>query len=123
MRGLFRILLLLLVIAGGIGARPVRAATLPVPGSCTEGTLPHGALSLFCIPTSGWNGNLVIWAHGYTAFDEPIDFQNLFVDDIYLPDLVQRLGFAFATTSYRQNGLAILEGVDDVRNLLAAFPA
>src|SRR4029079_15805131 len=28
----------------------------------------------------------------------------------------------FATTSYRRNGLAILEGVDDVRELMAAFP-
>ena len=33
------------------------------------------------------------------------------------------LGYAFATTTYRQNGLAILEGVDDIRELVAAFPA
>lgn len=123
MRPLLRIVLLILVVGSGVGLRSARAATLPVPGACTVGNLPHGALSLFCIPTSGWNGNLVIWAHGYSAFNEPIAFQNLYVDDIYLPDLVQRLGFAFATTSYRQNGLAILEGVDDVRELLAAFPA
>src|SRR4030095_9392839 len=32
-------------------------------------------------------------------------------------------GYAFATTSYRQNGLAILEGVDDIRELVAAFPS
>src|SRR5262249_9587402 len=31
------------------------------------------------------------------------------------------LGYAFATTSYRQNGLAILEGVDDMRLLVNAF--
>jgi pimeloyl-ACP methyl ester carboxylesterase len=35
--------------------------------------------------------------------------------------VVQGLGYAFATTSYRQNGLAILEGVDDVRELVATF--
>jgi hypothetical protein len=33
------------------------------------------------------------------------------------------LGYAFATTTYRQNGLAILEGVDDIRELVAAFPS
>ena len=33
---------------------------------------------------------------------------------------MQSLGFAFATTSYRRNGLAILEGVQDVRELVAA---
>ena len=29
--------------------------------------------------------------------------------------------FAFATTSYRQNGLAVLEGLEDVTQLVAAF--
>src|SRR5437773_2358253 len=42
-------------------------------------------------------------------------------DGTDLPTLVQSLGFAFATTSYRQNGLAILEGVDDMRELVSAF--
>jgi hypothetical protein len=36
---------------------------------------------------------------------------------------VQSLGFAFATTSYRQNGLAILEGADDLLQLVAQFGA
>jgi pimeloyl-ACP methyl ester carboxylesterase len=36
---------------------------------------------------------------------------------------VQGLGFAYATTSFRQNGLAILEGVDDVRHLMIVFEA
>ena len=35
--------------------------------------------------------------------------------------VVQSLGFAFATTTYRDDGLVILEGVDDIRLLLAAF--
>jgi pimeloyl-ACP methyl ester carboxylesterase len=42
-------------------------------------------------------------------------------DGTPLPVLLQSLGYAFATTSYRQNGLAILEGVDDLDQLLAAF--
>lgn len=94
-----------------------------VPGECVEGTLPHGALSLICIPASGWNGDLLVWAHGYVAFNEPIGFYNLGLGDLSVPDFAQSLGFAFATTSYRQNGLAILEGVDDVAELIAAFPA
>ncbi len=40
---------------------------------------------------------------------------------MYLPLLVQSLGYAFATTSYRQNGLAILEGLGDVQELVTAF--
>jgi pimeloyl-ACP methyl ester carboxylesterase len=102
-----------------------RAQTPPViVGPCQDGVLPGGALSRICVPSSGWNGDLVVWAHGYTAFNEPLDFQNLVLPDgSSLTDLVQSLGFAFATTSYRQNGLAILEGVDDIRELVAAFPS
>lgn len=120
---------LLLALAVLLLGRPVHAATPQsqggdpiVPGPCVEGVLPAGALSMVCVPDSGWNGSLLVWAHGYTAFNEPLDFQNLELPDgSYLPELVQDLGFAFATTSYRQNGLAILEGADDVRELVAHF--
>lgn len=107
---------------------PTAAAAHPeeiVPGRCRRGTLPDGALSLICIPKSGWNGDLVIFAHGYVAFNEPLDAyesQLTLSDGTYLPELVQSLGFAFATTSYRRNGLAILEGMADIRQLIEAFP-
>lgn len=121
------LLALVLLLLG----RPVSAAAPHsrggdpiVPGPCVEGVLPSGALSMVCVPDSGWNGDLLVWAHGYTAFNEELDFQNLELPDgSYLPDLVQELGFAFTTTSYRQNGLAILEGADDVRELVAHFHA
>jgi pimeloyl-ACP methyl ester carboxylesterase len=107
-------------------ASPARAESPPqvraVPGECQEGVLPGGALSMFCVPARGWNGDLVVWAHGYVAFNEPLDFQHLEIDGVYLPNLVQRLGYAFATTSYRVNGLAILQGSEDIRELVAAFP-
>ena len=124
MRHILRLLLLVMLLCGsGIVATPARAQTAITPGPCVEGTLPHGALSMFCVPSSGWNGDLVVWAHGYTAFNEPLDFQNLELPGgIYIPDLVQSLGFAFATTSYRTNGLAILEGMDDIRELVRRFP-
>jgi hypothetical protein len=58
------------------------------PGSCGEqgtldsrvaqGTLPSGALYLICIPATGWNGDLVVYAHGYTPVTAPLDFQNAF---------------------------------------------
>ena len=52
----------------------------------------------------------------------PLGFYQLTTPDgLYLPLLVQSLGYAFATTSYRQNGLAILEGVADVQELVTAF--
>lgn len=99
-----------------------RAQPAITPGPCVPGTLPGGALSLICVPTAGWNGELVVFAHGYVAPGLPLDFYHLaLADGTPLPVLVQSLGYAFATTSYRRNGLAILEGVDDIRELVAAF--
>jgi pimeloyl-ACP methyl ester carboxylesterase len=37
--------------------------------------------------------------------------------------MVQGIGLAFATTSYRRNGLAVLDALDDVRELVEAFQA
>lgn len=108
----------LVSLGAAFSAPDVQGAT---PGPCTSGVLPSGALSLICIPVAGWNGNVIIFAHGYVAFNEPLDFYHLDLPDgTNIPMLVQKLGFAFATTSYRQNGLAILEGIDDIRELVAA---
>jgi pimeloyl-ACP methyl ester carboxylesterase len=97
-------------------------AQTATPGPCITGKLPSGALSLICVPTSGWNRELVVFAHGYVAPGLPLSFPNLTLGDgTSVPGLVQSLGYAFATTSYRQNGLAILEGVGDIRELVAAF--
>jgi pimeloyl-ACP methyl ester carboxylesterase len=90
---------------------------------CEQGTLPSGALYLICVPPEAeWNGDLVVYAHGYTSPTEKLGFQNLRLSDgTYLPDVVLSRGYAFATTSYRQNGLAIREGADDIRELVTQF--
>src|SRR5919202_3711790 len=94
-----------------------------LPAQVTQGTLPHGALYLICVPTTGWNGDMVVYAHGYTPVSLPLSLRNLLLPDgSYLPDLVLSQGYAFATTTYRQNGLSILEGTDDIRELVTAFP-
>jgi pimeloyl-ACP methyl ester carboxylesterase len=110
------------------------AQTTLTPGHCgdrgtrdtqvAQGTLPSGALYLICVPPqTEWNGELVIYAHGYTPVTAPLGFQNLVLaKDAYLPDLVLEQEYAFATTSYRRNGLAILEGAKDIRELAALFP-
>jgi len=123
MKNIVRFILIEMLILGTGFITPTVVLSLPTPGECQDGALPSGALSRICIPAKGWNGDLVVWAHGYTAYNEPVDFQNLMLPDgTYLPDLVQKLGFAFATTSYRTNGLAILEGADDIRELVSVFP-
>src|SRR5436190_5377460 len=120
-----KLILALSVAAALVVALPAPAAAQPMPGICHDGVLPSGALSRICVPDPGWNGDLVVFAHGYVAeTGEPLAFHHLQLPDgTSGPDLVQSLGFAFATTSYRQNGLAILEGVQDIAELAASFAA
>jgi pimeloyl-ACP methyl ester carboxylesterase len=122
MTNMLRRMALTLLVAGATLLPRAADAQTATPGPCTPGTLPSGALSLICVPTAGWNGELVVFAHGYVAFNQPLNFYHLTLPDgTFLPALVQSLGYAFATTSYRQNGLAILQGIDDVRELVAKF--
>lgn len=132
MRILACLLLLMALLCGGGGAAaadrtggarprgPQPAAA--TPGACVDGTLPSLALSRICVPASGWNGALLVYAHGYVAPTLPVAIDDPAFGGTPLSRTIQSLGYAFATTSYRRTGLAILEGVDDIRELVAAFP-
>lgn len=64
-------------------------------------------------------GELVVYAHGYvSAFEEDPSIPS---EADALSDLVLPLGFAFAATSYPDNGLAVKEGVSDLGALVTYF--
>jgi pimeloyl-ACP methyl ester carboxylesterase len=118
-----------LLAAGTLLPAPASAQPTipPIPGCTVPGdTLPSGAYALICVPPANlWNGQLIVFAHGYVPplTRDPV-FANLQLPDgTLIPQVAMGLGFAFATTTYRQNGLAILEGVDDIRELVGAFPS
>lgn len=93
-------------------------------GACTDGTQPSGAKYRICLPSGTWNRQLVVYAHGYVAPDQPVaipEDQLKLPDGTSLPDTFTAFGYAFATTSYRNNGLAILTGQDDLRELTDIF--
>jgi pimeloyl-ACP methyl ester carboxylesterase len=104
---------------------PALAQTPPLPQNCVGGLLGR-AQALMCYPPAGaWNGDLVVFAHGYVAPAEglpqiPWDQLQL-PDGTSIPGMVMSLGFAFATTSYSDDGLAIVDGVQDLTNLVDAF--
>src|SRR6185436_16921355 len=102
---------------------PARAgAQSAVPGPCVDDELRTGARIRICVPLVGWNGGLVLYAHGFVLPALPLGFyQTTLPDNTPLDQVLQAQGFAFATTSYRRNGLNILEGIDDIRDLLAKF--
>ncbi|HXE58001.1 MAG TPA: hypothetical protein VNK43_08365 [Gemmatimonadales bacterium] len=95
--------------------------TSPTPG-CVDGTLESGALFRICFPGQ-WNGDLVVYAHGYVSAYEPIALPDDRVEGRRVEEIVQDLGYAYATTSYRANGLAVTEAVEDLRLLEATVRA
>ena len=68
----------------------------------------------------------MIFAHGYIAFNEapaiPED-QLVLPDGTSIPEIINGLGYAFATTSYRANGLVVLEAIGDILDLVKIFSA
>ena len=87
----------------------------PAPG-CSDGVLQHGALYRICFPNT-WNGDLVLYAHGYVAPQRELAIPEDVVAGQSASSLVTGLGYAYATTSYRANGLIAPEAVEDLLEL------
>ena len=99
------------------------------PPSCEESSLPShdpkypdGQLVVICIP-SEWNGQVIIYAHGYVAPQLPLALpvDELTLGGTFMPETLMSLGFAFITSSFRKNGVAIEQGAEDLNQLLQHF--
>jgi pimeloyl-ACP methyl ester carboxylesterase len=116
---LFRLLLL-----AGILFAPIKTyAETPFPaGSLAqcdpEGTQANGAKYLICIPKANWNGTLFLYAHGYVAPDDPLSNNLTLPDGTSIADALQIFGYGVAATSYSHNGLAVLNGVESLVDLV-----
>jgi len=87
--------------------------------ACEERVQPGGALYQICEATPlPWNGELVVYAHGYVAPGAPLALPE---EAALLQPTLTLLGYAWATTSYRSNGLAVLDAIADLEELLAIF--
>jgi pimeloyl-ACP methyl ester carboxylesterase len=87
----------------------------PVAG-CSDGVLEHGALYRICFPDN-WNGDLVLYAHGYVEPASPLALPDDQVNGQSISSTVNSLGYAYATTSYRANGLVVPEATEDLVEL------
>ena len=85
--------------------------------NCQEGIQPSGALYQICLPEE-WNGELVVYAHGYVNPQEPIALPDDEVDGTPLSEIITDLGYAYATTSYRDNGLVVPQAIEDLVELV-----
>jgi pimeloyl-ACP methyl ester carboxylesterase len=134
-------LLVALALLAGTLPIPLLAAGQPSPDgqtaieAVTQGLFsvcapdqeqPSGSVYRFCQPPSWWhhNGSLVIFAHGYVDVTQPIaipEDQLCPEPNFCIPDVVNFLGFDFATTSYPVNGLAIVPGIADLLQLVDVY--
>ncbi len=118
-----RLMLALSVWVAVFSVGSARSASAACDPSGVQST---GALYQICMPAGEWNGNLVIWAHGYVAPQFPLMIPNdhrALLNGTSLADIVNARGYAFATTSYSTNGLAVKEGVADVLDLVGLVTA
>lgn len=105
-------------------AQPTISITSAVPTACEDGAQGSGATYRICMPAQ-WNNKLLVYAHGYVAPNQPVGIPE---DQMKLPgtttsvdQLVNSLGYAFATSGYRRNGLAVREAVDDLIDVVKIF--
>ena len=81
------------------------------------GTL-GGAAYRIEIPKTGWNGKLVMWAHGYRGTGA-----NLTVDTPIMRRYLLDNGYAWAASSYSKNYYDVRAGVEDTNALALNFSA
>ncbi|HET9634453.1 MAG TPA: hypothetical protein VFP26_00865 [Gemmatimonadaceae bacterium] len=88
-----------------------------------EGETGPGSLYALYIP-SNWNGEAIYYAHGIRA---PEPYAGITLDDqdnfFEVRDALGRLGYAFAYSSFSENGLAVKDGAQrthQLRGLLAS---
>ncbi len=113
-----RVLLIMLL---AIGTLPALAA-VAVEQGVDRAT---GAFYRIYLPKGdAWNGDLVLYAPGYTPVTHPLaipDDQLVLDDGNDITSAMNKMGYAFAVTSYRSNGLAVVGGVDDICSLAKLF--
>src|SRR5262245_47109996 len=114
---LLRLVLFTLVLASA--ATTARAQSICDPDDFQD----SGSIYRICMPATGYNNILVVWAHGFqhagTKVQIPED--QLCLNGFCLPDLINGLGFAFATNSYSKTGLAVRQGQADILDLVKIF--
>lgn len=101
---------------------PALASVVPPIVGCVNGVLTGGALSRICYPPQ-WNGDVVLWAHGYVSPFEPLALPDDGIGGQSVENIVLGLGYGYATTSYRRNGLVAVDAVTDLSLLSQAVDA
>ncbi len=123
---LFRAILIIMLLGGFLPTAPAAADTALPPSFCVQvPQLPSSEIYLICVPPNwSYPYNVIVFAHGYVPPGAPMTQyyeQLILADGQFLPNVANGLGYAFISTSYSKNGLAVKEGLDDTFKLIQAF--
>jgi len=98
-------------------------------GGCEpDGIQASGAVYRICMPEAQgveWNGDLVIYCHGYVEPEGPVDVpeDQFCFGGVCIYEIFTDFGYAFAASSYSVHGLAVPEGIADTLDLIDIFTA
>lgn len=100
---------------------PVQEDTFPALAGSNVATdrwtgVLNGAAYRIEVPQTGWNGQLVMWAHGYRGTGP-----NLTVDTPLMRRYLLDKGYAWAASSYSKNYYDVRAGVEDTNALALNF--
>ena len=106
----------------------VAALALAVPAASAAPTQLEGELNgapYRIVVPDGWNGTLVVYAHGYRdRADHPGETDVRVAEAAPVAALEPALlsmGYALAGSAYRRNGWAVQEGIEDTKALVSLF--
>ena len=91
-----------------------------------DGRIGPGALYRIVVPTDDptdptdapWNGNLLLYAHGFVSALEPVALPP---DGDLVVSLFAPFGYAVAVSSFSENGWAVKDGAQRTQQLLGIF--
>lgn len=108
----------------------VALVAIPASGQSTcdpDGVQASGSIYRICMPPAAkYNGNLIIWAHGFQDAGTPVSIpedQLCLPEGLCLNEIANGLGNGFATNSYSKTGLAIVQGAADILDLVNVYTA
>lgn len=90
------------------------------PLNLITGQHKEGGIWEISLPDN-WNEletrNLIIFAHGYVVPTDPLEIIDNEIEGIPVKQIFNQMGWAYATTSYRSNGLVVKDAILDIIDL------
>lgn len=100
----------------GISIQDPACGFSALAGATAYSGILHGSAYRIEVPDH-WNGRLVMYAHGYAGTGTTVSVSNPQLRGWYISQ-----GYAWAASSYRQNGYNVGDGVEDTHDLMVHFP-